>query len=264
MNYGFHLATGGVLASMRRMDTIANNLANANTTGFKPDFLVQRERYAARIDGSSPLLDPTAPPREMLERLGGGVRFEPDRIDLTQGPIERTLGKTDFALVGEGFFALAGADDAPPRAGAPVDLSRDGALMVDGRGTLRRVSDGRAILSDAGRPIRVDPTAEFSVDEAGRVMQSGAEIARMHIVRPTDPTALRKLGGNVLQAAAVERVPSDAVVVQAGALERSNADPVRSMIEMLRQSRLLEANLRMLQYQDSLTGQAITGITRLA
>lgn len=264
MNYGFHLATGGMLSATRRMDTIANNLANANTIGFKPDFVIARERPAERLERNAPLADPLAPPQEVLERLGGGVRFERDRIDLRQGSIERTGSPTDLAIRGDGFFVLAGPGDSAPAARAPLDLSRDGRMIVAPNGSLRRAVDGRALIGERGRPIRLDPTLPFGVDESGRIFQDGSEVARLRLVRPTDPAALEKAGGNVYRAAAVERVPESDGGVMQYAVESSTADPVRSMVEMIRQSRLFEANVRMLQYQDNMNAQAITGLARLA
>ncbi len=264
MNYGFHLATGGVLQSMRRMDVLANNLSNASTVGFKPDFVTTRERPAERIEGQYPLSDPTALPQELLERLGGGIRFDADRINLTQGSIERTQSPTDIALKGEGFFVLADANDRAPSNRAPVDLTRDGTFVLDTNGTFRRSGDGRAILGEDGRPITIDTDLPFQIDDDGRVMQDGSEVARIRIVRPKDPASLRKLGGNLLRAPAVERVPEGKVNVMQMAREESVVDPIHTMVEMMRQSRLLEANVRMLQYQDSLNGQAINGIARNA
>lgn len=264
MNYGFHLATGGVLAAMRKVDVVSNGLANMNSNGFKPDVLMPRERPAERIEGLSPFGDPTAPPRPLLERLGGGVRFDPDRIDLSQGPLERTDLETDFAIVGEGFFALAGPGDAPPARGAPVDLTRDGAFMVDTQGMLRRAGDGRAILGESGRPVKIDPARPFGVDDKGRVFQEGGEVARIRIVRPVDPKQLTKVGGNVLRAPSVERVPDGNTSLQGRTLEKSGVDGVTAMVELLRQFRLVDANLRMLQFQDSMNEQAIRGIARVA
>lgn len=263
MNYGFHLATGGVLAAMRRIDVVANNLANAQTTGFKPDFVVALERPAERIEGLSPLADPTAPPQPILERLGGGIRFDHDRIDLTQGSLEQTGSPTDLALRGEGFFTLAPAPGAA--SGAPLEVTRAGGMMVDRDGTVRSADSGRALLGENGRPVRIDPDTRFFVDDGGRIFQEGSEVARFRIVRPKDVLTLEKRAENILRInGAWERVPERSVSVEQGALERSGADPVMAMVELTRQSRMLESSIRMMQYQDHMNGQAISGIARVA
>jgi flagellar basal body rod protein FlgG len=264
MNYGSYLSTSGVLASMRRMDVIANNLANANTTGYKPDFVIPAERPAERVEGRSPFSDPLAPPQPILERLGGALRFDRDRIDPRQGPLEKTGLEEHLALRGRGFFALA-PTSGRVRRGDPVDMTRDGALVVDRDGTLRVASNGRALLGENGRPVRIDPAQRFAVDESGRIYQNNSEVARIRIVAPRDPTTLEKRGDNILVARGpIDRVPDGEASLAQGMLEGSAADPVVSMTELIRQSRMLEANLRMIQYQDNLTGQAISGITRIA
>ena len=265
MNYGTYLSTGSVLASMRRMDVIANNLANANTVGFKPDLVSAAERPAERLEGLSPLSDPLAPPQEMLERLGGGIKFNPDRIDFRQGAFEQTGNATDLALHGEGFFVLAPANGKKPDPKAPTDLTRAGNLTIDADGTLRTIGTRRALLGENGEPIKIDPKRPFAVDKAGRIFQGDSEVARFRIVKASTPASLEKVGANTFRSrpgSKLERVDEDSTSVEQRSLEQSLADPVTSMVELMRQSRMLEANVRMIQYQDNLTGQAITGITR--
>jgi flagellar basal body rod protein FlgG len=264
MNYGFHLATGGVLAAMRNMDVLANNLANSGSTGFKPDFVVALERPPERLDPNSPWSEPLALPQEMLEKLGGGIKFDHDRIDLSQGIVERTGNPTDLAIQGEGFFVLA--SNGPTNATSKsVDVTRAGNVIMAPDGTLRSADNGRAYVSEDGDPVKVDPEQAFSVDADGRVFQAGDEVARFRIVRPLDPLTLQKLGNNVMRIAGKsERVPEDAYTLHQGSLEMSTADPVVAMVEMTRQTRLMEANFRMIQFQDTITGQAISGITRIA
>lgn len=265
MNYGTYLSTSGVLASMRRMDVIANNLANANTVGFKPDMLIASERPAERLEGLSPFGDPLAPPKAMLERLGGGLKFERDRIDLTQGAFERTDLPTDLALRGDGFFVVATANGKKPDAKSPTELTRAGNLSVDGDGTFRLIGSGRALIGENGEPVRIDPKRAFAVDKSGRVFQNDTEVARFRIVRPRNPASLEKAGANILRTSQpVDRIDDGSTEVEQRMLEQSGANPITSMVELMQQSRMLEANVRMMQYQDSLTGQAIAGITRNA
>lgn len=265
MNYGTHLATSGVLVSMRRMDVIANNLANANTVGFKSDFLLAAERPAERVEGLSPFGDPLAPPKEMLERLGGGLRFEPDFVRVGQGAFERTNLPTDLALRGEGFFVVAPAKGGRPDPKAPTELTRAGNLTIASDGTLRLIGSGRALIGENGEPVRVDPRADFVVDREGRIYQNETEVARLRIVKPRVPASLEKAGGNLFRTAQpVDRITDGSTAVEQHMLEQSDANPIDAMTSLMRESRMLEANIRMMQYQDNLTGQAITGITRNA
>jgi flagellar basal-body rod protein FlgF len=267
MNYGTYLSTGSVLASMRRMDVIANNLANANTIGFKSDLVTAAERPAERVEGLSPFADPLALPQPILEKLGGGIKFLPDRIDFTQGTLERTDNATDLALQGEGFFVVAPANGKKPDPKAPIELTRAGSLHIDVDGTMRMAGTNRALLGESGEPVRIDPKRPFAVDKAGRIFQNDTEVARFRVVKAKNAAAVEKAGANIFRvssgAAGVERTVEGTTEVHQRMLEQSAADPVTSMVELMRQSRMLEANVRMIQYQDNLSGQAISGITRI-
>lgn len=266
MNYGSYLAASGVLVSMRRMDVIANSLANANTVGFKPDLLEAMERPAERIEGLSPFNDPTAPPQAVLEKLGGGLKFAPDRIDFRQGTLQRTGNETDLALDGDGFFVVADKSDKGPDGKGPTYLTRAGNFVLDLEGTVRMSGTGRAVIGEDGNPIKVNPNAHVSVDRVGRIFQGDNEVGRFRIARANDPGVIEKDGANLFRAPAtarLERSPEGSTTVHQFVLEESSADPITSMVELMRQSRLLEANVRMMQNQDNLTGQAISGITRM-
>lgn len=263
MNYGTYLSTGGVLASMRRMDVIANNLANATTIGFKPDLVTALERPAERVEGLSPLSDPLAPPQEMLERLGGGLKFAPDRIDFRQGELERSGNASDLALRGGGFFVVGPAKGKMDPKG-PIDLTRAGNFVVDSDGTFRASGSNRPIMGEGGEPVRIDPRRPYIVDKVGRVVQGDTEVARFRVVKPRQPAGVEKVGGNLFRTSGgVDRVADDETSVEQHMTELSVADPVTAMVDLMRESRMLEANVRMIQYQDNLTGQAISGITRV-
>jgi flagellar basal-body rod protein FlgG len=102
MNYGFHLATTGVITGMRRLDTIANNLANSTTVGYKADRLTMSPRSAENVERPGAYADANA----MLDALGGGTLFLPNAIDLRQGTLRQTGSPLDVALEGDGFFRL--------------------------------------------------------------------------------------------------------------------------------------------------------------
>ena len=90
MNYGLYLSANGISSSQHRMNVLANNLANANTTGFKPSSVVLGER--AR---EPQRLDTLTNSRQLLAQLGGGTEIAYSGLDLRQGSIERTGLRTD-------------------------------------------------------------------------------------------------------------------------------------------------------------------------
>src|SRR5207237_2369312 len=100
MNYGLYLSAMGVLANSQRQDVIANNLANAETVGFKKDLaLFQEQRTEARIHGHR------RQSNDLLEPLGGGLVPSGTTLDLSQGPIENTSNPLDVAILDEGYLA---------------------------------------------------------------------------------------------------------------------------------------------------------------
>ena len=133
MNYGLYLAAGGTMTSMHRLEVAANNLANANTTGFKPDLAVSQARLPARLNDAAM----AAPPRELLEQLGGGHWLGASRFDLSQGPLEATDNALDVAIDGEGFFVVASDGQSQAL------LTRDGRFTLNDRGELVSSASGR-------------------------------------------------------------------------------------------------------------------------
>src|SRR3954468_12507464 len=107
MIYGLYLSASGVLASSYRQDVIANNLANAETVGFKKDVALFNQRLTEaqqrRLAVMPGQVNPTDP---MLERIGGGLLAHPTTIDTAQGELEPTGSPTDVAIEGQGYFAV--------------------------------------------------------------------------------------------------------------------------------------------------------------
>src|SRR3954471_17716697 len=117
MNYGLYLSAMGVLANSQRQDVIANNLANAETIGFKKDLaLFQEQRTEAQLTGHH------RDSNHLLEPLGGGLVPSGTTLDLSQGPIEATSNPLDVAILGDGYFAV--------RSGENLMLTREGRFQV--------------------------------------------------------------------------------------------------------------------------------------
>lgn len=257
MNYGYNLAASGVAAAMFRQDVAANNLANIETTGFKPDMAFTVPREAARVEDR--LFD--LPSNRLLERLGAGVLLAPTRTAFTQGALSRTGNPLDIAIDGPGFMTVAGrSGDA-----SEVRLTRDGRLTLNADHTLVTASDGHEILDDAGRPIRLAPGATVEVGRDGVVRQDGAEVARIRLVAPADPARLRKIGHN-LYAASASVLDSDAPTGQIvqGHIERSAVDPIQAMMAVQNAASAVTSSMRVLSIHDETTGRLINSLGRVS
>ncbi|MCH2148363.1 MAG: flagellar hook-basal body protein [Phycisphaerales bacterium] len=249
MNYGLYQSAGGVLSTMHRYEVLSNNLANVETTAFKSDMALSMQRLPERAEQGLPIDANT-----LLERLGGGQLSTPTFMAFEQGGLIETGANHDLALQGEGFFVVG---PERPRGEQDLALTRDGRLTVDADGQIVMATTGWHLLDDRNKPISVGPGA-FTVDERGVVHQRGQEIAQLGLRQVEHPDRLEKSGEGLLRINAMSGTSTPATdtnVVQ-GALEESTVNPVIAMKDLLTASRALEANVRMMQYQDTILGQA--------
>ena len=235
------IAATGMLAQQTNVDVIANNIANANTTGFKSEqILLENNPYnsARHQDG---------PVRLQFSDDWGMGR------DFGQGELIPTSGPMDFAIEGEGFFVVE--TEAGQR------FTRDGAFTLNQEGQLV-AKDGSPVLDEGGNPINIDPQAgPLSITVDGELAQNNAPIARLNIVTFEDRGALEKVGNNRLripEGEAIEPQPMDAETrVLQGYLEGSNVQPIKELTHMMEVNRAYSSVTRMIQQTDELHRKAI-------
>jgi flagellar basal-body rod protein FlgF len=260
MNYGMYLSAGGALTSMHRLDVVANNLANVNTMGFKPDAVMARARLPERIENPKH----ADAGRHMLESLGGGLFVEETSVQLGQGSLQMTGDDLDIAVQGEGFLVVS-----DPRAASTdqrLALTRDGRLTLDRGGMLITASSGQAVLDTQGQPIRLDGVGKVTILRNGELLQDGERIARINLVSPGPRTKLIKTGENLFRFSKAELQASraaDGSILQ-GAIEASAVDPVMELNKLIAASKAVQGNLKMMQYHDQIMGQAINTFGRVA
>ncbi len=260
MNYGLYLSAAGALTSMHRLDVTANNLANVNTLGFKPDVVTTRARLPERLENPG---HPDAA-RHMLEQLGGGLFVEETSVQLPQGSFVTTDDDLDLAIEGKGFFVVA-----DPHAGSTnrqLSLTRDGRLTLDRNGLLVNAGSGQAMLDTANQPIRLTGTGKVTILRSGEVLQDGRRVATIKLIEPGPHTKLIKSGENLFQFSASDLQsarPASGAILQ-GAIENSAVDPVMELNKLILASKAVQSNLKMMQYHDQLMGQAINTFGRVA
>lgn len=230
MDRALFAAATGMAAQQQQLDTIANNLANADVTGFKGS----SDEFAA-------LSAPGIP-------AGGTVRTG-ERADLTQGKLERSDGPFDLAIDGEGFFAV----------------EKDGRRAYTRDGAFERSADGRMrnALGWTLHGIRVPADAQsLHVAENGEVtavMQNGSRrIGRIDLSVFPAPEHLRTLNGALFAQTPESGPPrtiepgGDGAQLRFGMLERSNVSVVESMMAILTAQRAYEANAKGIQAADEM------------
>ncbi len=259
MNYGMYLAASGVLTNLYRQDVIANNLANANTVGFKPDMVFSRARLPERLEGPVP----TADPQWLLEQLGGGTLLAPTMISNDQGHLEQTGGPLDVAIKGEGFFLVEGnkADGTES-----FQLTRDGRFTMNNNGELVMATTGRQVLDVNHQPITLNPTKSVQINSDGAIMQDGALVSQLQLVVPAAPAALQKVGNNLLKLAGDDKgllQPATGSINQ-GFIETSAVDSIMALNAMIGATKSAQSSARMMQYHDQVMEQAIGTFGRVA
>ena len=253
MNYGLYVSASGVLTSMYRQDVQANNLANVNTAGFKPDIAATVARDAARVEDGVAYL----PSNMMLERLGAGVLLAPNRVSQEQGTLQKTDGPLDLAIEGDGYFTVQTPDG--------VRLSRDGRMTMDTSGLLVQAASGYPVLDSAEQVIRLDPARPggVMVGMDGTVSQGGGDAVRIGLVS-VDPAGVRKVGDSLLEAPAAAVRGRAAGRVRQGMVEGSAVDPVKAMMGVTNAALAVGGNSRMIQLFDELMNRAISTFARIA
>jgi len=253
-SYGLWLSAAGMMVNDHRQTVLANNMANADTAGFKHDLAVvtQRQVQSRASAGGLQYAHP------VLDSMTGGVNVRPTYHSVEQGPIEPTGRPLDVAIDGEGFFAVS--DDNVTR------YTRDGEFSRSMEGELvLSAGDGRwKVLSDASTPIVLNEQGgEIRVSGDGTVRQGAVVVARIGLVTTDDMQSLRKVGENLFEATSGEVAPIEGRLVP-GARERSTFDVMEGLATMIEATRAYELNAKMIQLQDDATGQAVSRIARVA
>jgi flagellar basal-body rod protein FlgG len=223
MDRGLYIAASGMLAEQIRQDQIANDLANASTPGYKGD------RTAQRSFGDLLLANSTN--GNVVGRQSTAVQVDNIETDFSPRPSRETGEPLDFAITGEGFFAVQTAQGAR--------YTRNGQFTLDPQGRLV-TAQGDPVLDTAGRAIT---STDGKVDPR-----------RLGVVALTNP---RKEGDSL-----VTGTPAGAAAgtTRAGALESSGADAARSMVDMIASMRAFEAGQKVIQTIDETLGQAVTKV----
>jgi len=210
MNSGLYAACAGLLAQSQALDLAANNLANVNTTGYKgqfPNFRSMLANVSSSNDVARAVND--------FGVLGGS------RTSLVQGNLERTGSDLDFALQGEGWFAV--------QTSSGKLYTRNGSFHVDTSGRLV-TADGKAVLGAQG-PVTI-PQGKLSVSADGTISVDGALAGQLNVVNFPAATELTPVGGSYFSAPQGSDQPGSGKVVQ-GALENSNVNGITAAVGLV-------------------------------
>lgn len=250
-------AASGMKAQQLNMDTIANNLANTNTYGFKKtrvefqDLLYEHLRLAGSIDSLGQQL-PVG-----LE-VGNGVKPAASQKIFSQGEIQQTGNPLDMMISGDGFFQVSMIDGT-------INYTRDGSFKMDGTGKLV-TSDGHPLEPQ----IIIPPQATgVVIRENGEVQitlpqgQSNQVVGQIQIAKFLNPAGLSSVGQNLFS---ITDATGEAVLttpglegsgtLQQGMLESSNVKTVEEMINLIMTQRAYESNTKVITASDTMLNEA--------
>ncbi len=253
MSYGLWLSTAGMQINDYRQSVMSNNLANANTVGFKHDLAVFTERAVESVASGRHRFS-----HDVLDGMTGGVFVTPTVQTFDQGDLDKTGSHLDVAIVGDGFLTVADGDE--------TKYTRDGRLAINTEGELvLAAGEGRLrVLNEQGQPIRADlqDGGEVRITSNGQVLQDGDTLGRMDIVSFEDNSRLVKQGSNLYTNHGGEQRPSTSEL-RVGYLEQSTANPMNGLAKMIETSRAYELNANLISLQDQTIGQAVTSVGRI-
>ncbi|MBN1525155.1 MAG: flagellar basal-body rod protein FlgG [Spirochaetales bacterium] len=249
----------GMIGQQFNIDTITNNLANVNTTGFKKnradfeDLLYQTTRLAG-----TPATELTVVPTNT--QVGHGVRAAASQKLFEQGSLQVTSNKTDLAIEGPGFFRILQYDGT-------YGYTRDGSFKVDSNGQVV-TSNGYRLMPELIIPEDTKPET-LAVSPDGRVTiqfignDDPVEIGQVELYRFVNPAGLNAIGENLFittnaSGEAIGGRPGfDGMgKIRQGMLEMSNVNVVQEMVNMIVAQRAYEFNSKSIQTSDSMLATA--------
>jgi flagellar basal-body rod protein FlgG len=259
VSYGLQISASGVMAAMYRQDVFTNNLANMSTPGFKPDSASTLARESVRSEDNVWNI----PSNRMLEKLGGGVLLNANRVSFAQGGTRVTGNTLDVAIEGEGFFVVRDATDKDT---STVRLTRDGRFTRNSEGELVMATTGMRVLDRGNQPISIPATGSVKIDGDGTVRVNNQPTAQLALVTVPNKESLIKQGHSLFLANAemLGNRRSLPGTVRQGALEESGVDEVRALMQMTSASREVDANVDMMRAHDRLLERAIASLGRMS
>jgi flagellar basal-body rod protein FlgF len=235
-----YVSLSSQMARERQMDVIANNMANANTVGYKAARVLFHE-YLDKASG------------------GKGVSFVQDggtNRDLTQGPINPTGNPLDVALKGDGYLSVQGPQG--PR------YTRNGHLQLDSQNQLT-TTEGFPVSAQGGAPIVIPPgTANVIIARDGSISGNQGQIAKLDLVNFDDPQALVHDADGLFSTPDQQPQPAANLQVVQGSVEESNVQPIVEMTHLMEVSHTVTSAKNFLDGENTRQSNAIDKLGKVA
>ncbi len=281
---GLYTAYTGMINEQHRMDVLTNNLANADTVGFKKEGTTSQafdNVLAYKIKdlseaGNLPKLISTPKAvdeneannennedymQKRVRRVGMnlGVKIGENYVDYSEGPIKETGNTFDLAISDRGFFAVEYTNKAGETS---TKYTRDGNLTMDRQGNLV-TQDGDFVLDDTGRRIRMDTALPVSIDRGGNITQDGNHVATIGLTDFEDYNYLERFGENYFETVEGATETETESEIYSGYLELANISVVTEMVNMIALQRQYDSNQRVITTFDESLDIAVNQIGKI-
>jgi flagellar basal-body rod protein FlgG len=248
MSGSIYLSASGAMLEQMRLEVLANNIANANTTGFKQDLPIFRvlepsEEPDPSKEGVKPVrqeIRPYTPPFDL-------------RTDFSTGSLKVTGNPMDLALVGDGFFVV--------RTPEGERYTRQGNFRLNGEGVLC-TQDGYPVLGQGGE-VTIDGK-QVTVGQDGAIEVDGQMVATLRLVSFSAPDSLQKIGNSLFfnadESGANTALEATEIQVNQGFIEMSNVNTIRAMTDMIECLRVSESYQKVIRSADETTAKVINEV----
>jgi flagellar basal-body rod protein FlgF len=237
------IAASRLIAQQRALDVTADNIANANTPGYKAVRVQFSDWISRQHNAGSP-------------RGGETIAYTQDRAtwrDFQPGPLSHTGNPLDLAITDAGFFTVSTPQGTRLTRAGRFGLLPDG-TVADGA--------GNALLNTNGQPIQLSPAdTQITVAGDGTLSSENGQIARIGVVQPDNPMQLHAVGGDKLSSDSATSPVEQPKLVQ-GSVEDSNVQPMLEMVRMMNDLREFQYVTQMVEAEDQRQQSAIDKLTQ--
>ena len=245
----------GMITQEAKQDVITNNLANANTTGFKSDNLTIKKFDDVLIQNYDKKVGNTNV-QNIIGSLSNGSRIDEVYTNYTQGGMESTDSSTDFALEGSGFFAVQ-RDNGIANS---TLYTRNGHFHVNMKGILVNDSGDSVLARDTNNNITTinAGNSKITADSLGNISLDGVQKYKLEMADFADYNKLKKVGDNLYQGA--NPMQNTNASVKQNALERSNVNVTNEIVNMMTTMRSFETNQKIVKSIDETLDKAVNEV----
>lgn len=231
MDSGYYAACTALVSRMQALDTIANNLANASTSGYRSEQNIFSSILASKGGQNDSALN------QAINNYG---IMSGTTLDQSQGALQKTGNDLDLGVEGSGYFTVQTARG--------VEYTRNGAFQVSSKGQLV-TQHGDLVMGDKG-PISILPGA-VSISSDGTISSNGAVSGKLKVVEFPAGTQLTSAGDTYYSAPPNTAADAKNSAVRQGMIESSNVNPIASMVELVTAQRSAEMMQRALSMFNS-------------